>query len=94
MKLNNSDLFCLLVSSVRYALGRSSYVVPQTIEILLRSALSLSVQQINVICRSIDMDLQFYGEEKPISYKSEWNEASSRLKELQVNGSQDGGDWT
>jgi hypothetical protein len=94
MKMDNSDLFCLLVSSLRYALGRSSYVVPQTAEIVLRWAPKLSSGQLDVLIRSVEMDIGDYREVTVIPYEDVWDKLLTDLKQVKANCLIEEGNWT
>lgn len=52
--LNKDELYSLLVSAGRYAYGRSTYVVEQTVEIVKRLSHHLNSGELTVILRDVE----------------------------------------
>ena len=55
-----SDEELMLISAVRYALGRQSYIVGTTAEFVASIRKKLSKECINIIIRDIQEEIEFY----------------------------------
>lgn len=57
ISISSADLFLLIVSSVRYALRRRTYIVGSTIDFVNRYYKYLTKEELSVITRDIDVVL-------------------------------------
>lgn len=67
------DLWVMLLSTVRYSLGRQTYMTSLAPELVLKYSYHLTVNQLLQIAREIQEYLDLYGEKA--KHREEWEKA-------------------
>lgn len=75
-----NDMWGLLLYSMRYAMGRSSYAPGEAVDLVLRYADALETHQLQQIADEIDDHLKLFGEHSARQYK----QPADILRDLQT----------
>lgn len=77
----NDDLQEMLISSVRYALGRRTYMVEWTVEYITPLLPDFGNKELGVMLRDVNEWLYRYAEGEPDDIVKEWQRFAKRLQE-------------
>jgi hypothetical protein len=79
--VSTTDLWGLLLYSIRYALGRQTYAVDDALEYVLRYGAALEAWQLEQIAKEIDEHMARSPHE-PRDIRGAWERGAARIREM------------
>lgn len=78
MKITEDEQTLLIVSSVRYALGRQSYIVSWMCDFILKNKERISQHVLELIIRDVEIELDL---QPSVAYANEWQKLLELCKQ-------------
>ena len=82
VSIKRSDLFGMLLSNTRYALGRNTFVVDEARELLQTYGRHLTAYQLMLIVKDIKREIV---RDRPLMQKETWERTAAELENLAHN---------